>query len=520
MKIVTAAAMRSLDRLTVERLGLSDKDLMENAGSAVAAFVHRQFSSRPVKVFCGKGANGGDGLVAARKLHQQGATVEVFLLAEPSQFSGSAAIMLEMLPVKAAVLASEEEVSAALSEVKSSESVVIDAILGTGFRPPVTGLTTAVIAAINASGAPVVSVDLPSGSEADSEQPSPPPDAIRASAIVTFTAFKPVHAFAYGHVPTMVASIGTPPDAIVSDFGMERIAPPDFRALFAPRAPQANKGDYGHALVMGGSVGKAGAAAMAGMATLRMGAGLVTVAVPHSVLATVAGFMPELMTFSLPENNKGALSILALESKREMMQGKNVIAIGPGLSRDPEAAQLARALFDRSEGPLVIDADGLNAFEGHTENLDGNRHPLVLTPHPGEMARLTGLTTEKVQADRAAVARDFARRHHAWVVLKGHRTLVAEPGGNVWINCTGNPGMATGGTGDILTGMITGLVAQFPARITQAVVAAVYLHGLAGDFAARALGEKGMVATDLLSFLPQAITSLQPSESGIVQVCP
>jgi ADP-dependent NAD(P)H-hydrate dehydratase / NAD(P)H-hydrate epimerase len=279
--------------------------------------------------------------------------------------------------------------------------------------------------------------------------------------------------------------------------------------LFAPRKPESNKGTYGHVLVVGGSTGKSGAPAMTGMAALRTGAGLVTVASPTAVQPLVAAAMPELMTEALQENATGALSVLALERFREIAKGKTVIAAGPGASMDPEAGQLLRAIFDRSEGPLVLDADGLNAFVGHLAQLDGKRRPLVLTPHPGELSRLTGASVAQIQADRIGAARKFAAQHRAYVVLKGHRTVVAEPDGEVWINTTGNPGMATGGTGDILTGMIAGLIAQFPNEIVRCVVGTVHLHGLAGDLAVQELGEMPLIATDLVRFLPPAIRHLQ-----------
>jgi ADP-dependent NAD(P)H-hydrate dehydratase / NAD(P)H-hydrate epimerase len=258
--------------------------------------------------------------------------------------------------------------------------------------------------------------------------------------------------------------------------------------------------------VLGGSTGKAGAAAMAGMGALRVGAGLVTVATPKSVLPTVAGFAPELMTEPLAETETGAISMRALEYGKldAIVEGKSVVALGPGFSRHTEAAQFARSVVDMHYQPLVIDADGLNAFEGCPQKLDGHRRPLVLTPHPGEMARLTGLSTGDVQKDRIGVARKLAAERHAIVVLKGHRTVIAQPEGTAWINPTGNPGMATGGTGDVLTGMIAGFIAQQPKDVIGAVLAGVYLHGLGGDIARNLVGEHSLVATDILAMLPLA----------------
>jgi NAD(P)H-hydrate epimerase len=274
----------------------------------------------------------------------------------------------------------------------------------------------------------------------------------------------------------------------------------------APRDAAANKGNFGHVLVVGGSLGKAGAAAMAGMSALRAGAGLSSIATPKSVLATVAGFHPEYMTEPLEETDTGSVSLRALEYGRmdHIVHGKTVLAIGPGISRHSETAEFVRTIVARYAIPTVLDADGLNAFEGQDALLNGSSRPLVLTPHPGEMARLAQTTTAIVQADRVGVARAFARDHHAVVILKGFRTLIALPDEEIWVNPTGNPGMATGGTGDILTGLVSGLIAQHPHRIAEAAIAAVFLHGMAGDIARETTGESSLVATDLVKTLPEA----------------
>jgi hydroxyethylthiazole kinase-like uncharacterized protein yjeF len=279
--------------------------------------------------------------------------------------------------------------------------------------------------------------------------------------------------------------------------------------LIGPRAAESNKGNYGHVLVVGGSLGKAGAAAMAGMAVLRAGAGLSTVATAKSVLGTVAGFHPELMTEPLPETDAGAISTKAQDRIEELAKGKTVLAIGPGISRDPQTAELVRGLVARLRLPVVLDADGLNAFDGRAGELKGAGRTLVITPHPGEMARLAGCTIADVQKDRLRTARKFAREHGLIVVLKGHRTLVVQPEGDAWVNTTGNPGMATGGTGDILTGMVAGMMAQHSTSSFPAVLAAVHLHGLAGDVMREKVGEHSLVATDLLQGLPEAFRRTQ-----------
>ena len=522
MKIVTAAEMREIDRVTSERFGVPSLTLMENAGTAVARFVVEQYASaKRVAVICGKGNNGGDGFVAARKLHEWGKEVQVIVLAEPTELRGDAAEMFKKLPITALVVRSGAELKRESARSALAADVLIDAILGTGFRPPVSGLYAEAIAAINASQSPVVAVDIPSGADADvmGEQTG---SVGRADAVVTFTAPRPAHVFGGGSSgPTVIAPIGSPNEAVVSTQQLNLITPSDLSPLIGPRAPAANKGNFGHVLVIGGSLGKAGAAAMASMAVLRVGAGLSTVATPKSVLATVAGFHPEVMTEPLEETDAGTISMRALKDGHvdKLVQGKTVLAIGPGISRNPDTAEFVRTAVKKYESAIVLDADGLNAFEGCADQLNGRGRTLVITPHPGEMARLTGLTIAAVQHDRMNLARTFAREHSLIVVLKGHRTLVASPDGNVWVNTTGNPGMATGGTGDILTGMVSGLMAQNPKQSLLSVVAAVHLHGLAGDVARETAGEQGLVATDLLGALPEAFRrTREAAKSPIVRI--
>jgi hydroxyethylthiazole kinase-like uncharacterized protein yjeF len=505
MKIVSASEMRDIDRVTSERFGVASHDLMENAGSAVARFVLSRYSSaNRVGVICGKGNNGGDGFVAARKLHEAGRAVRVLLLAEPKALHGDAAKMFAKLPLTPILAQSSAELKQESARTVFDSDLLLDAILGTGFRPPVSGLYDEAIALLNASCATVVAVDIPSGADADAmgEQVG---SVARAGAIVTFTAPRPAHVFgSLTPGTTTISPIGSPEEAVVSSLRLNLITPREIAPLIGPRPAASNKGNFGHVLVIGGSLGKAGAAAMAGMAILRSGAGLSTVATPKSILSIVAGFHPELMTEPLAETKAGSISLRALRSLDKLAEAKTVLAVGPGISRIAETSKLVRAFVKKQGLPIVLDADGLNAFAGHAAELDGKGRSLVITPHPGEMARLLGSTVAAVQRDRINVARKFARDHHIVVVLKGHRTLIADPSGEVWVNTTGNPGMATGGTGDILTGMVAGLVAQNPRRVLEAVMAAVYLHGLAGDVAREQMGEHSLVATDLLQALPEA----------------
>jgi hydroxyethylthiazole kinase-like uncharacterized protein yjeF len=508
MKIVTSAEMREIDRRTSEQFFVPSLTLMENAGSAVADFaLFAHPSAKTFGVICGKGNNGGDGFVVARKLHEAGREVRVLLLADAGELRGDGAQNFAKLPMRAGaptfVLLKGWESPQPAQPVFASD-VLIDAILGSGFRPPVSGVYAEAIAKMNATSVPVIAVDIPSGADADvmGDQTGA---VARADAIVTFTAPRPAHIF--GNLttgPTVIAPIGSPNEAIYSSLNLNVITPHEIAPLIGPRPRDSNKGMYGHVLVVGGSLGKAGAAAMAGFSALRAGAGLVTEATPRSVLSTVAGFHPELMTEPLAETESGSISTQALGAFWHAAENKTVLAIGPGISRHPETAEFVREVVQKSSAPIVLDADGLNAFEGKAGELSGRSRILVLTPHPGEMARLTGLSTAAIQRDRINVARTFAKDHELILVLKGDRTIVTRPDGQAWVNTTGNPGMATGGTGDILTGIIAGMLAQNPKHEFEAVLAAVYLHGLAGDIARESVGEHSLVATDLMKTLFEA----------------
>ncbi|HEX4664712.1 MAG TPA: NAD(P)H-hydrate dehydratase [Terriglobales bacterium] len=504
MKIVTAAEMREIDRLTTEKHKIPSLMLMENAGSAVAHFVLRHYeNASKITVVCGKGNNGGDGFVTARKLHEAGKQVTTLLVGSSEEVRGDAEKMLKLLPIHADVMRSPQKVLAASYAFKDAD-LIVDAIFGTGFHPPLPELAASAIGVIRRADAPVVSVDVPSGIDSDSFALDQP-DACRSSAIVTFTAPKPATLFSVlTSGPIVTASIGSPDDVVRSSLGIEWNDPP--LIVGEARRLNSNKGLYGHALVIGGSRGKSGAPTMASMAALRVGAGLVTCAVPATILPIVASSTPELMTESLDETASGALSRSALRETefRRTVERKNVVAIGPGLGRDPETASCVRDFIRACSLPLVIDADGLNALEGNSSLLNGAERPLVLTPHPGEMARLTNTSVREIEANRIEIARDFARGHRLILVLKGWRTLIADGEGHLWVNTTGNPGLAKGGSGDVLTGMIAGFIAQYPNQIVEAVRAAVFLHGLAADCALDRQTERTMLATDVIAALPQA----------------
>jgi hydroxyethylthiazole kinase-like uncharacterized protein yjeF len=522
MKALTAAQMREADRLTTERYGIPSLQLMENAGAAIAEFLREKFSDlthRNVVILCGKGNNGGDGMVVARLLKGFGVSPRVYLFANPSAVEGDAAENLkrwQRAPGEMHVVTSDAEWEPGRAALLDA-SLVIDALLGTGLRGPVEGLLAQVIADVNAvrnerrSHTVVVAVDMPSGLASDAEDLGGP--IVNADFTVTLTAPKVgqlvlPHAVCCGELA--VRQIGTPPDLLESDphLKIHWIEPTEFRALPLRRAPDSNKGTYGHALVVAGSVGKSGAAILAARAALRAGAGLVTVATPHEVLPIVAGGMPEMMTVPLASTEAGTASLRNLDYGKftETIAGKTVLAVGPGLSTQGETQEFIRQIVGKSELPMILDADGLNAYAGQAELLNDRQSPAIaLTPHPGEMARLLGVSVKDVQARRLDVALDAASRWRAHVILKGFHTILATPSGHAYVNTTGNAGMATGGTGDVLTGILSGLTAQFRVEDWPRVLSfGVYLHGLAGDIAASRVGEAPLIATDLIEALPEA----------------
>jgi hydroxyethylthiazole kinase-like uncharacterized protein yjeF len=533
MNILTAEEMGAVDRRTTEEFGISLESLMERAGNAVATFCLRQYGSLSrVAVICGKGNNGGDGFVAARVLAQAGWQVRVILLGRMAEVAGEAAIALKRLRGEASAVIVDEildEASLRACEpVLRDAELLIDAVVGTGFKPPLRGLAVLLREMVEGLNTPVVAVDLPSGWDANSIEQTAD-GSFRADSVVTFTAPKMAHMF--GHLtrnekiggtfgPVVVAEIGSPGQAVVSTGGLTWTGTSKVLVEKA-RDVNSNKGKFGHVLVIGGSYGKAGAPAMASLACLRTGAGLVTAAVPKSIVDTVAGITPELMMVPLAEGSKGAVSFKNLDGAKldALVKQISVVAVGPGLSTEGDAPAFARQVVEKTTVPVVIDADALNAFAGKAHLLNGRGRVLVLTPHPGEMARLTGLTVKEVEADRVGLARQFATEHKLTLVLKGWRTLVAHPDGSIAVNTSGNPAMAKGGSGDILTGIVAGMLAQFPGDVARAVETAVYLHGLAGDFAVRAMDEHTVLATDTVTHLSDAFRYRVTDEDRLTWIC-
>ncbi len=509
MKILTAAEMREIDRLTIEA-GVPSLLLMENAAHRVTEFIEREYGpidGQRIVVLCGKGNNGGDGMAIARQIatRWKPRSLDVVLSAEPPELAGDTAINLKALETCNCSIGWE-----VTPEMSFEATLVVDALLGTGLRGAAQGRPLHFIDVLN-EGFPharILAVDMPSGMMSDSGDNEGP--CARADATVTFTAPKVCHILApncerLGKL--VVAPIGTPEGMVRNEpkLWLSLVEPEWFAPLFEARRPGAHKGDFGHALIVAGSVGKTGAAAMAGIGALRAGAGLVTVASAAAAVPLIASTQMELMTEPLAQTDLGAISSRAYPQVEVIAQRKTVVALGPGIGTQPETVGFVKTMYDRMPLPLILDADALNAIPGPFMRPGG---PRILTPHPGEMARLCACTIEQVQADRIGIARNYAAHRGVTVVLKGQRTVIAFADGRVWINPTGSPAMATGGSGDVLTGLIAGLMAQFPQNPDAAIAAAVWLHGRTGELGAATLGEKPLLATDLLQFLPEAMREL------------
>jgi NAD(P)H-hydrate epimerase len=526
LKVATAEEIRSIDQIAIQEYGIPGIVLMENAGAGmVRAMIERyeDLTGKNVVVVCGKGNNGGDGFVVARHLANQGVYPKVVLLAERSKIQGDARINLDIVDrMKIPLLeAPNAESFSKVKEVISKADLIVDAILGTGLKAAVDGFYKDVIEFINNRrkiledpeiGAKVVAVDIPSGLSSDTGVV--PGSCIQADMTVTFGLPKrslvlyPAAAFAGKLV---VVPIGIPVEAIkkvgiqVNLIEKQDALMAGFGGRLFLRQPDTHKGTYGHVLVIAGSRGKTGAALMTSRSALRVGAGLVTLAVPESLndFLEVASF--EVMTIPMPETSEGTFSNKATSVLLEAAKGKTVIALGPGLSIHPDTVELVHDLVRNTPCPLIIDADGINALAQRPDILRQAQVPIVLTPHPGEMSRF--LSVKNVQSQRIEIAQEVAKKYGVYVVLKGARTVISYPDGETAINVTGNPGMATGGTGDVLTGILAGLVAQ-GLSIPDALVVGVYLHGLAGDLAAEDKGEAGLIAGDLIEKIPYAIKNM------------
>lgn len=513
MKVVTSAEMQAIDREAIEEIGIPSLDLMEKAGQQVVGVIMENYApvaDRKVLIVCGRGNNGGDGLVVARYLLNLGCPTEVVLLSEVEGLSDDALAnynRLKELNDHRIQIAPDSDSLAKIEPHIGHFDLLVDAIFGTGLNAPVRGYYADAIRLMNGSGKPIVSIDIPSGLNADVG--SIIGDHIVADYTVTFGLPKLAHllypsARYIGELT--VADIGFPDDLMAKAVAAAYLTTPvSVRKIFPSRDPEAHKGTYGHLLIISGSIGKAGACVLACQGGLRGGAGLVTAAVAKSILTEVSSGALEAMTIPLPETTEGTIAREAAAVVAEEISRFSAVALGPGLTTNPETVAFLEELLPSIRVPLIIDADGCNAIaQLGPRALEETKGHVCLTPHPGEMARLLGTDTDTVQSDRLASAREAAERYKATVVLKGARTLVVDQWGKAAINPSGNPGMASGGTGDVLTGLIGGFCAR-GLEPYDACRAGVYLHGYAGDMAATQVGEIALKASDLLEALPRAI---------------
>ncbi|HEY3302277.1 MAG TPA: NAD(P)H-hydrate dehydratase [Candidatus Binatia bacterium] len=513
MFVVTAKEMRELDRLTIEKHGVPSLALMERAGEAIAAALVERFGKAAkggVLVVCGKGNNGGDGLVVARRLKKKSIPCAVVLLARKDELSPDAAENLRAyLKVKGTVVEAGANSLAPLRQRLKGKKLVVDAVLGTGLKEEVRGVYAEAIALINSSGLPVVAADVPSGLDSDSGKP------LGASVKAKMTV-----ALGYPKLGEVIyPGVSYAGELVVADIGIHPAAVEEVRPraelldeeeigrLVPEREPDSHKGTYGHLLAVAGSRGKTGAAILACTAAIRAGAGLVTLAAARSLNDIFAAALVEVMTEPLRDNADEEIGTLSDHEWRRILEKKSAVLFGPGVGVNDSTRSALWWLLRNLETPLVIDADGLNLLAGDIERLGGAKSPPVLTPHPGEMARLIGADTAKVNSDRVGVARAFAEQHGCHVVLKGARTVIATPAGRVFINPTGNPGMASGGMGDVLGGILGGLLAQGFA-IEDALKLGVFVHGFAGDRVAAAKGQIGLIASDVIEALPESFKKL------------
>jgi NAD(P)H-hydrate epimerase len=512
MKVATAEEMQELDRKAIETYRIPGIVLMENAGRGAAEVISNFFPEihkKKVAIIAGKGNNGGDGFVIARYLLNQGIYVRVYLLTDPKGLRGDAETNFSIFHrIKGEIVSvpSSKDYIKVKRDLEKFD-ILVDGIFGTGLDAEVRGYYREVIDHLNTLQRPIVAIDIPSGLDADTGKPLG--TAIRASLTITFGLPKIGHLIPPGldYVGKVrVIDIGIPKRLVEEEkiptylLEKEEIQ----RWLSIPRNPDSHKGDYGHLLVLAGSVGKTGAAVMACQAALRMGAGLVTLAIPKSLNAILEMKLTEVMTEPLPETPKQTLSLRAFSAIVRLCENKRALVIGPGLGTLKETQSLILKLIRTLDLPIILDADGLTALATQPKTLPIKNRSLMLTPHPGEMARLNRSQVKEVLEDRVRVSRNFSQSQHVHLVLKGHPTLITTPKGEVYINPTGNPGMASGGTGDVLTGMIGGLVCQGFDILTSLQVA-VYLHGMAGDEAAQEMGEKSLIATDIIKKIPSLL---------------
>ncbi|MFQ5479659.1 MAG: NAD(P)H-hydrate dehydratase [Thermodesulfobacteriota bacterium] len=518
MKVMDAVAMRAMDERALSEYAMKGLQLMENAGRSVAEVVLRELASkggevRRVAIICGKGNNGGDGFVCARHLQNAGVEVTVFSLTRPGNFKGDSGVNVrcwQKMGGAVNCLKSSADLTKQISSMRHAH-VVVDAVLGTGLTSAVEGFYGEVLEFINTVKGTVISIDVPSGMNATTGEVDGA--AVRAGITVTMALPKLGFYLAPGSGLTgrvEVADIGMPA-SMLTDKALKHnlITAESVSSILMPRRAETHKCTYGHVALLGGSPGKTGAPYMAAMGAMRCGAGLLTIGLPAGLNNIMECKTTEVMTWALPEDNKGTIGEEAYGEIKELLQGKAALVAGPGLGVSTGLKALLKSLIGEVSLPVVLDADVLNNFAGSPDDLKGAAsREVVLTPHPGEAARLLGVSTADIQGDRIGMAAELAKRAGALVVLKGFHTIIAAPDGEIYINTTGGPALATAGTGDVLAGMIGGLLGQGQSAVHSAITA-VYIHGLAGDVISnRHGGPKGLIATELLAELPRLLNSL------------
>ncbi len=512
MKILNSSQMREVDRKAINELGIPGVVLMENAGRfAFEEIVRRfpDFKKKKISILCGKGNNGGDGFVIARHLINNGANPHIFLFGNEGEVKGDARInflILLKMGVSIKTINGEEDWERFKEGIKDSE-IIIDSIFGTGFQGRLEGIWERIFSDINSFRGFKIAIDLPSGLSSDTFMVKEP--SFNADLTITMAAPKIPHIFPPASEKVgefVVADIGIPeslfenPSYFLELITEKRISK---SKIFEKRKRDSHKGDYGHVLIIGGSIGKTGAAVLAGLSVLKAGAALVTVATPKSCLPIIASSAPELMTFPLDETEDGTISSSSLQSALKFAEDKDAVVLGPGITTNPSTVEFVLEFIKNIQIPTIIDADGINSIATFPSIVRGKSN-IALTPHPGELGRVLKITPRDILNNRVEIVRHFAMENYCYLVLKGWRTLISEPKGSVYVNPTGNPGMATGGSGDVLSGILGGFLAQ-TGDILESLILGVYLHGLSGDIGAERKGEISLTAMDILENLPNAI---------------
>ena len=515
MKIVTAKEMQDIDRIAIDDYGIPGIVLMENAAKGVVASLFKKFpdiKDKKIGIFAGKGNNGGDGLAVARLLTDKGIATKVYLLSKKDMLRGDAKTNLEKaeeIGIKILEITSLDKLEAIKDNIRKKD-IFIDAMFGTGLTSGVKGYYTDIINFINSLKKIVLSIDIPSGLSSDTGEIIG--EYIRADMTVALCLPK-IGEILYPAAEYVgelnVVDIGIP-ELIINnrDIKINLIEEKDAAGILPKRKPDTHKGTYGHLAVIAGSRGKGGAAALSSISALRAGTGLVTLALPKCLTVSFEAGIPEVMTLPLPDTKEGTIDKSALNTLINFLEGKSAVLIGPGITTNPSTSSLIKNLVKKISCPMLIDADGLNIIADKIELLKDKPFPVIVTPHPGEMARMLNTTSKEIQTNRIEASRKLSAEYGIYVILKGARTIVATPEGEVYINPTGNPGMATAGTGDVLSGIIVGFMAQGLSARDSSILG-VYLHGLAGDIAAEKLSQTALIASDLIKTFPEAIKKVE-----------